>query len=237
DRGAGSRLERERGGHRARERAPGLPVDVLCAHEQIAALAHRQRGGFDRHRGREEPDVAVVAPVVAGAEGLEVAPGVFRAEMHLPVGGEQQPPHASSRAATPGRGFPSRNSSDAPPPVDTWVSLLSNPATAATESPPPTTVVAPRFPASTSASAMARVPSSNGGVSNTPIGPFQKIVLARSSRARKSCCVVGSMSKTAQPLGIASAATARFSLARWSDGAITPPRGRISFLPLVASSS
>src|SRR5205085_10173455 len=138
-------------------------------------LAHRQRGGLDRYGGRKEPHIAIVAPVAAGAKGLHVAAGVVRAEVHLPIGGEQQPPHASSRAATPGRGFPSRNSSDAPPPVDTWVSLLSNPATAATESPPPTTVVAPRFPASTSASAMARVPSSQGGVSNTAIGPCQKL--------------------------------------------------------------
>jgi len=65
--------------------------------------------------------------------------------------------------------------------------------------PAPDDRAAPFFPASTSAVAIARVPASNGGVSKTPIGPFQKIVLARSRRARKSCCVASSMSKTAQP--------------------------------------
>src|SRR5205807_4134488 len=107
-------------------------------------------------------NLAVLVAVVPGADRLQVGSRVIRAEVHLPVGGEQQPPHASSRAATPGRGFPSRNSSDAPPPVETWLSLSSSPATAAAESPPPTTVVAPRLPASINASPMARVPSSNG---------------------------------------------------------------------------
>src|SRR5262249_7935671 len=105
-------------------------------------------------------------------------------DVHLPVARKHERPHALSSAATPGSSLPSRNSSDAPPPVETWVSLSSIPATAATESPPPTTVTAPLAPASTSAAATARVPASNGGVSNTPIGPFQKIVLARSRRAR-----------------------------------------------------
>src|SRR2546427_10018803 len=115
----------------------------------------------------------------------EVVAGFGGAEIHLPIGGKQQRSHASSNAATPGNSFPSRNSSDAPPPVETCVSLSSIPATAATESPPPTTVTAPFFPAATRAFATARVPASNGGVSNTPMGPFQKIVLARSKRAPK----------------------------------------------------
>ena len=51
----------------------------------------------------------------------------------------------SSSAATPGNSLPSRNSSEAPPPVEMWVILSSSPAwvTAAAESPPPTTVMAP----------------------------------------------------------------------------------------------
>src|SRR5438034_11411130 len=35
--------------------------------------------------------------------------------------------------STPGSGFPSRNSSAAPPPVETWVSLSSSPATRSEE--------------------------------------------------------------------------------------------------------
>src|SRR2546422_10964486 len=110
--------------------------------------------------------------VVAGAEQLQVGSSVIRPEVRLPVGGEQQPPHAPSSAMTPGSGLPSRNSSEAPPPVETCESLSSRPATAAAESPPPTMVVAPLAVASTSASATALVPASKGGVSETPIGPF-----------------------------------------------------------------
>src|SRR5258708_27580937 len=82
----------------------------------------------------------------------------------------------SVSASTPGSFRPSRNSSEAPPPVEMWVILLLTPAacTAATESPPPTMEVAPGFPAT--ALATATVPVSKGGVSKTPIGPFQTIV-------------------------------------------------------------
>src|SRR5690242_11900007 len=52
--------------------------------------------------------------------------------------------HLSVSAATPGKTSPARNSSDAPPPVETWVMRSATPASviAATESPPPTIVVA-----------------------------------------------------------------------------------------------
>src|SRR5207253_2282555 len=85
--------------------------------------------------------------------------------------------HFSGRAATPGSSNPARNSSVAPPPVDIWVILSATPADwiAFSESPPPTTEVAPE---SATALAIATVPLSNGGFSNTPIGPFQTTVLA-----------------------------------------------------------
>ena len=49
------------------------------------------------------------------------------------------------RAATPGRTFPSRNSRDAPPPVETWLISAALPLflTALTESPPPMIEVPP----------------------------------------------------------------------------------------------
>ena len=50
-------------------------------------------------------------------------------------------------------------------------------ATAATESPPPTTTVAPARRASASIRATAFVPWANDGISKTPSGPFQKTVL------------------------------------------------------------
>jgi hypothetical protein len=73
--------------------------------------------------------------------------------------------------------LPSRNSSDAPPPVDTCVtasSFFARPS-AATESQPPTTVV-PFERAS--ASAIAIVPCANASISKMPIGPFQSVVCA-----------------------------------------------------------
>src|ERR1700674_5357158 len=77
----------------------------------------------------------------------------------------------SVSASTPGSFLPSRNSSDAPPPVEMWVILSATPAalTAATESPPPTIVVAPAF--SATASAILKVPLANGGKLKTPMGP------------------------------------------------------------------
>src|SRR2546425_1129073 len=222
---------------RAGEGALRFPVNVLRAGLDVAMTGYSLCDRLDRNGRREKPHRPLVRDLTGRKECPQVLASFDGPDVHLPVAREDQRSHTSSNAATPGNSFPSRNSSDAPPPVETCVSLSSIPATAATESPPPMTVTAPFFPASTSAVAIARVPASNGGVSNTPIGPFQKIVFARSSRARKSCCVASSISYTAHLFGIASAVTDRFSLARSSDGAITAPRGRISFLPLDASSS
>src|SRR6202790_2965267 len=80
----------------------------------------------------------------------------------------------SVSASTPGNFLPSRNSSEAPPPVEMWVILSATPAalTAATESPPPTIVVAPSF--SATASAILKVPLANGGNSKTPVRQFHR---------------------------------------------------------------
>src|SRR3989338_2620647 len=53
-------------------------------------------------------------------------------------------PYLSLKTATPGRVLPSRNSSDAPPPVEIWVIFSPTPAffTAAAVSPPPMILVA-----------------------------------------------------------------------------------------------
>src|SRR5207253_8148377 len=102
-------------------------------------------------------------------EGAHERAGIGRPVVHLPVRGEDRLEHQPalvSRAATPGSTLPSRNSSDAPPPVETCVTLCSSPAwaIAAAESPPPTIVVAPCTVASASACATPNVPASNGGV-------------------------------------------------------------------------
>ena len=91
--------------------------------------------------------------------------------------GERFRTQASGSAAMPGNSRPSRNSNDAPPPVEMWSMRSATPASsmAATESPPPTTVKAS---ASATQRAMPRVPAAKAGRSKTPIGPFQKTVLA-----------------------------------------------------------
>ena len=66
------------------------------------------------------------------------------------------------------------------------------------ESAPPTTEKAS---AAATASATAFVPSANAGHSKTPIGPFQKIVLAFAISAAKAARVSGPMSRPRQPSG------------------------------------
>ena len=80
-----------------------------------------------------------------------------------------------SRTAIPGRVFPSRNSREAPPPVETWLIFDArlNLLTAATESPPPTTETAPFEVASATRWATSPVPFEKASNSNTPTGPFQ----------------------------------------------------------------
>ena len=85
----------------------------------------------------------------------------------------------------PGRPCPSRNSKDAPPPVEICVMawLQSVRASAAMVSPPPTTVVPVQ---AATARAISTVPWRNGGISKTPIGPFQTTVRAVQHLAKTS---------------------------------------------------
>src|SRR5690606_3691059 len=112
----------------------------------------------------------------------------------------------SCSAAIPGSSLPSRNSSDAPPPVDTWLIFSVNPYWAAddAEPPPPTMVTAP-LPAM--ARATSSVPSAKGAHSKTPMGPFQTMVRARSISRANSRRVLGPMSSPCQSAGISSTST------------------------------
>src|SRR3954466_8655083 len=103
--------------------------------------------------------------------------------------------HLFVNAFPPGNSLPSRNSSDAPPPVEICEILSATPAaaTAETESPPPTIEVAPAF--SATARATLKVPLANGGISKTPIGPFQMMVAAREISSEKSSTDSGPISK------------------------------------------
>src|SRR2546430_3764990 len=59
-RGAGAGLRGEGGGDGARERALGLPIDVLHTHDEIVTVARGLGCGFDGHSRREEPHLAAV---------------------------------------------------------------------------------------------------------------------------------------------------------------------------------
>ena len=67
------------------------------------------------------------------------------------------------------------------------------------ESPPPTTESAPD---SATALATATVPLSNGGFSNTPMGPFQMMVFALAISAENASMVRGPMSRPILPSGM-----------------------------------
>src|SRR5205823_7686042 len=126
--------------------------------------------------------------------------------VHLPVSADERATRHSSSTLIPGSSRPSRNSSEAPPPVETCVTLSASPisAIAAAESPPPTTVRVPRFVASASAWATARVPAAYSGASNIPIGPFQNTVAAPAMRCSYWATVLGPMSSPTQPSGMGS---------------------------------
>src|ERR1019366_2770168 len=114
---------------------------------------------------------------------------------------QQTDRHLFVSAATPGNSMPDKNASDAPPPVETWLILSATPALlmAFSESPPPTTEIAPD---SATAFASATVPLSKGGFSNTPIGPFQMIVFAPLMIPSYSAIVFSPISRPIMPSGI-----------------------------------
>lgn len=76
------------------------------------------------------------------------------------------------RASTPGSLFPSNNSSDAPPPVETWVtlSIAFNFLQHEAVSPPPIIEMQPFLVAEITESITALDPPENVSISNTPGG-------------------------------------------------------------------
>ena len=79
------------------------------------------------------------------------------------------------RYSTPGKIFPSNNSNEAPPPVETWLnlSLALFAPTRLTVSPPPTMVVVPVAVYLIKAFNMLTDPFLNCSISKAPYGPFQ----------------------------------------------------------------
>ena len=89
-------------------------------------------------------------------------------------------------------------------------------------------VVAPARVASASACATPNVPASNGGVSKTPIGPFQSTVRAPRTASPNRRTVSGPTSNIASSAGIASRGTTRPATPGASAGATTASTGSSS---------
>src|SRR2546427_334342 len=209
-------------GARAGERALHLPCD------------HRP-ARLERGEGRRDHDLPPApAPHALGERARQCHRLAARA-VHLPVAGDERgATHrgtaacsagaASSSATSPGSARPSRNSSAAPPPVATWVTAPCSPAraSAATESPPPTTVVPVD---SASACAIAIVPRLKASTSKMPMGPFQSAVRAAAISCANASVACGPTSTPSRLAGKSSAPTTRVvapasgrSAARWSTG-------------------
>mmetsp|Transcript_58606 Transcript_58606/g.153982 ORF Transcript_58606/g.153982 Transcript_58606/m.153982 type:complete len:239 (-) Transcript_58606:807-1523(-) len=183
------------GPHRTRPRvinatrahpAPRISCLVPCraprARDRTACAPPLQRGRKGpRRRALYLP--ARPAPLLRPARG-----GVRRA-------------YLSVSAETPGRSLPSRSSSDAPPPVETWVTLssVSYFLQQVAVSPPPITVTTPALVTSTMVSIIDLVPDSKEAISKTPIGPFQMIVLEALMAAAFSSIVLGPQSRPIMP--------------------------------------
>src|SRR3989338_6620685 len=86
----------------------------------------------------------------------------------------------------PGKTFPSKNSKQAPPPVEIWVILSSSPnlIMALAVSPPPIIVVAFKRDIN---SATFLVPLAKASISNIPSGPFQTIFFFCFLKRRTVC--------------------------------------------------
>src|SRR6202012_5345388 len=156
-------------------------------------------------------------------------PGLLRLLAGWIGGGHHLTP-APSSATTPGSCRPSTSSSVAPPPVERWSTASSRPnwASAAAESPPPTTVTPLHL---ATAWATALVPAANGASSNAPIGPFQKTVPAPAINLPYRSEVLCPMSSPIQPSGTSTPSSSRRCASAEKLSAITMSTGSSKLAP------
>ena len=119
-----------------------------------------------------------------------------------------------------------------------WVILSARPCcvTAATESPPPTTTVAPglgRARRGTARSAL--VPWANDGISNTPSGPFQKTVWTSASASTIRSWLALPRSTMCHAAGIFSAGSVLYSVPRVTSLATMTSTGRTTRTPFFSA--
>src|SRR5437867_583826 len=216
------------------DEAAGEPLGARAGEGDVGAGDQRPDRLEGGERRRDHDLAPAHAPDALGERARQRHRLAARA-VHLPVAGDERGAvhrgtaacsagAASSSATSPGSARPSRNSSDAPPPVETWVTAPCSPAraSAATESPPPTTVVPLD---SASACAIAIVPRLKASTSKMPMGPFQSAVRAAAISCANASMVCGPMSTPSRLAGKSSAPTTRVvapasgrSAARWSTG-------------------
>jgi hypothetical protein len=97
--------------HRVEDALPAVSGPVAIA--QLDRLVRTGRGA--RRDDRASPCTAIEPH-------LDLDRGVAARVEHLaPMDREDRRPHRSGRASTPGSFLPSTNSSEAPPPVETWL--------------------------------------------------------------------------------------------------------------------
>src|SRR5699024_3575553 len=135
----------------------------------------------------------------------------------------------------PGNSLPSKNSSDAPPPVETCVKSSSKPSCSAAvaESPPPMIVIASSSFASDSHTLI--VPCAKLDISKTPIGPFHTTVFASLSTSSKTSTVFGPISNAISSASISEAPLTAYSVSLLNSLAATTSTGKTSLSLPVSS--
>src|SRR5579859_217002 len=113
------------------EGAPGFGVQVLGADGDVGP-AQTVRNRRERHERRTHNPFDSRIALQSRRQRVDERQPLGDGGVHLPVAGHDRSAraHAQSlfKAFTPGKTLPSMNSSEAPPPVETWVSLSARPA-------------------------------------------------------------------------------------------------------------
>src|SRR5699024_1386357 len=195
---------------------------------------HRAQVGerrADRHFHRR---IVVLGVLEAPGQFLHQVRGLEMVQVHLPVPRHQRGAarghvfvaFQSVSTSIPGRVLPSRNSRDAPPPVEIWLKPASS---------KPSRRTAAAEAASVRPWATALVPAANASNSKTPIGPFHTTVLAETISWPKACPESGPMSRPIWSSGISSTGTTVAGASPENSGATTTSVGSTICTPRSAA--
>src|SRR5699024_2127466 len=131
--------------------------------------------------------------------------------------------------------LPSKNSKEAPPPVEMWLKPSSSRPkvrTDAAESPPPTTVKEPLLAgAEMMAWATPAVRLEKASISNTPMGPCQNTVLETARTFANASTELAPLSKDMQPSGMRLSSTTLWAASAAHSDAAMRSTGSTSLSP------